>query len=311
MKLLHKFLLPSVLAALILLQICAFGAFAADAGDTDKLYGFAEKLFGDGEYFRAISEYKRFIFYYPGDTRCEKASLKIVESYYRAKRWAEAIESVKDFLTKFPESPLIQEALFLKGMSEYNLKRFDESLSTFGNLISSGSGEYRDRAVYQTALIYVDREEWDRAKGAFRNIQEGSFLFPFASRFAAGLEKIDSLPSKSPVVAGTLAAVIPGSGHLYDERPRDALVAFVLNAAFIAAAVELFDHGEYAAGGIVTFFEVGWYTGNIYSAVSSAHKFNKRVKEEFIRNLKEESPQAQPVGRISLKGNQVMYSFSF
>ncbi|MBP8984461.1 MAG: outer membrane protein assembly factor BamD [Syntrophobacterales bacterium] len=311
MKLLCKLLFPPVLAALILLQICAFGAFAADAGDADKLYGFAEKLFGDGEYFRAISEYKRFIFYYPGDTRLEKASLRIAESYYRAKRWADAVDSVKEFLAKFPESPLTQEALFIKGMSEYNLKRFDESLSTFGNLMSKGSGEYRDRAIYQTAIIYVDREEWDRAKGAFRNIPEGSLLFPFASRFAAGLEKIDILPYKSPAVAGTLAAVLPGSGHLYAERPRDALVAFILNAAFIAAAVELFDHGEYAAGGIVTFFEAGWYSGNIYSAVSSAYKFNKRVKEEFIRNLKDESPPTPPVGRISLKGNQVMYSFRF
>ncbi|MBP8985306.1 MAG: outer membrane protein assembly factor BamD [Syntrophobacterales bacterium] len=311
MKLLCKFLFPPVLAALILLQICAFGAFAADAGDADKLYGFAEKLFSDGEYFRAISEYKRFLYYYPGDTRLEKASLRIAESYYRVKRWAEAVDSVKEFLAKFPESPLTQEALFLKGMSEYNLKRFDESLSTFSNLMSKGSGEYRDRAIYQTALICVDREEWDRAKGAFRNIPEGSFLFPFASRFAAGLEKIDSLPYKSPAVAGTLAAVLPGSGHLYDERPRDALVAFILNAAFIAAAVELFDHGEYAAGGIVTFFEAGWYSGNIYSAVSSAYKFNKRVKEEYVRNLKDESPPAPPGGRISLKDNQVMYGFSF
>jgi hypothetical protein len=83
--------------------------------------------------------------------------------------------------------------------------------------------------------------------------------------------------------------VVPGAGHLYTERPRDALVAFLLNGTFIWAAVELFDDEKYVAGGIVTFFELGWYSGNIYSAVSSTHKYNRRVKEEFLQNLKNRS----------------------
>jgi hypothetical protein len=88
-------------------------------------------------------------------------------------------------------------------------------------------------------------------------------------------------------VAGTLAAILPGSGHLYTERPRDALVAFLLNGAFILAAVELFNDDEYVTGGIVTFFELGWYSGNIYSAVNCAHKYNKRMKKDFIQGLRD------------------------
>jgi len=92
-----------MLAALFLVQFRAVGAFAAD--DADKLYGFAEKLFSDGEYFRAISEYKRFLFYYPGDTRQEKASLRIAESYYRAKRWAEAVGFGQGVSRQVPGKP--------------------------------------------------------------------------------------------------------------------------------------------------------------------------------------------------------------
>jgi TM2 domain-containing membrane protein YozV len=98
---------------------------------------------------------------------------------------------------------------------------------------------------------------------------------------------MEDLPKKSPATAGTLAAIIPGAGHLYTERPRDALVAFLLNGAFIWGAIELFRHDNYVAGGIVTFFEIGWYTGNIYSAVSSAHKYNKKKREDFLERLKE------------------------
>ena len=31
--------------------------------------------------------------------------------------------------------------------------------------------------------------------------------------------------------------------------------------------------------------ELGWYTGTIYSAVNSAHKYNRKVRNDFRRNL--------------------------
>jgi hypothetical protein len=52
----------------------------------------------------------------------------------------------------------------------------------------------------------------------------------------SSLGYIDDIQQKSPAVAGTLAAILPGAGHLYTERPRVALVAFLLNVAFIVSA---------------------------------------------------------------------------
>jgi hypothetical protein len=40
-------------------------------------------------------------------------------------------------------------------------------------------------------------------------------------------------------------------------------------------------------GGILLFMELGWYTGNIYSAVNSAHKHNKRVRDQYRKELKD------------------------
>ncbi len=118
------------------------------------------------------------------------------------------------------------------------------------------------------------------------------------------------LPKKSPAVAGSLAAILPGAGHLYTERPRDALVAFLLNGAFIVAAVELFRHDNYWAGGIVTFFEVGWYAGNIYSAVSSAHKYNKKVQDDYLEQLRNQEGVSGQGGRHA-QPRYVMYRLTF
>ena len=54
----------------------------------------------------------------------------------------------------------------------------------------------------------------------------------------------------------------------------------------IYAAYEAFDHDLDAIGGIITFFELGFYSGNIYSAVSSAHKYNRDEKSRFLNYLK-------------------------
>lgn len=96
------------------------------------------------------------------------------------------------------------------------------------------------------------------------------------------------MPSKDPAAAGLMAAVLPGLGHAYCERYKDGLVAFLLNGLFIWAAYEAFEEDHSVLGGILTFLELGWYTGNIYSAVNTAHKYNRAVKNEFLRNLGDE-----------------------
>ena len=86
------------------------------------------------------------------------------------------------------------------------------------------------------------------------------------------------------------------------------MVAFLLNASFIAGAVELYRHNDYITGSIVTFFELGWYSGNIYSAVSSAHKYNERVQNDFIQTLKANS--ALSIQRDSLHPSNYLLTYS-
>jgi len=264
--------------------------WAGESVNCQTQYEFAEYLFNENDFFRAISEYKRFIFLCPDNPLCETCHFRICESYYHAERWNDAVESLEKFLTSYPDSSRYLEALYLMGSAEKCLQRYDDALSSFSLLTEvCTSEEMRNRGYIQSALIHVDRENWPKARELFLKVSEKSVLYPSSWIFASGLEHIETIPQKSPALAGILAAVVPGAGHLYVERPRDALVAFLLNGAFIFAAIELFEDDNYVAGGVVTFFELGWYTGNIYSAISSSHKYNKRAKDEFIHVLKEKS----------------------
>ena len=101
---------------------------------------------------------------------------------------------------------------------------------------------------------------------------------------------------KSPELAGIMSSVLPGSGQFYDKRYRDGIYSFILNALFIFGAYNAFDGDHYALGGILTLFEVGWYTGNIDNAVNSAHKYNRKVDENIFRSS---------VGRFGLLENEI------
>lgn len=292
--------------------ICLFlsqGDAGAGEGDREKQVGFAESLYSEGDYYRAITEYKRFNFLYPVDILVEKSDFRIGECYFKAKRWSEAIDVFKPFILKYPRGSFRDNAIFMRGQAEKQLKRYPDALSTFDELIKSQSFAFSDKAKYERAMILVEQEEWLKAREAFATLSEDNPLYSSAVRFSQGLERMDQIPQKSPVVAGTLAAILPGAGHLYTERPRDALVSFLLNGSFIWAAIELFRNNNYVAGGIVTFFEIGWYSGNIYSAVSSAHKFNRRVQDEFIQGLKEKSGLS--FYRDQGGANYLMYSMKF
>jgi tetratricopeptide (TPR) repeat protein len=268
------------------------GASAQEEGkrvvDEKAQMGLGDYFFEDGDFYRAITEYKRFLFFFPESLRAEEALWKIASSYFQGKKWDEALSAADDLLKKHPSSPWAPEAILLKGRCWMEKKEFSQARHYFllAREMAAGTGIAQE-AQWQTAVSFLREDRWKEAAAEFRKVETSSRLYPRAEYWAQGLEGIEEVPQKSPTTAGILA-VLPGAGHLYCERYRDAGIAFVLNAAFIWGMVESFKHENYVVGGILTFFELGWYSGNIYSAVSSAHKYNRNKKKEYLDNLEKE-----------------------
>ena len=88
-------------------------------------------------------------------------------------------------------------------------------------------------------------------------------------------------------MAGVLSGILPGSGHLYAGRPGQAASSFLLNTLFITGAVLAFEHDSPVLGGILVFFEMGWYVGGIRSAAQTAREENQQDGSKYRRQLKE------------------------
>ncbi len=262
-------------------------SFGETAESPEKLFQFAESLFKEGEYYRAITEYKRFISYYPENQNIELAVYKIGDCYFHAEKWDDAIKSFKEFNEKYTNSSLIKDTL--QKMGESYLKKGDrENSEKIFNLIQEKypQDEAGNKAKITLGMSYLENQEWDKASDAFMKVDEKSRYKSLADRMIQGSKEAEKLPSKSPFLAGTLSGVLPGAGQLYVGRRLDSLVAFLLNGVFVLGAVESFNKNIYVAGGILSFFELGWYSGNIYNAISDAHKYNRDIRKSFIEDLK-------------------------
>ncbi|MGC8808638.1 MAG: tetratricopeptide repeat protein, partial [bacterium] len=271
----------------------------------------ADHFFNEGDYYRAITEYKRFLFFFPRSLKTEEVYFQMAKAYLKGKKWEDALLTLDRLQKQFPHSPRRGEVYLLQGLSYLGKKEYTQAHYFFQQASLAAPGTpIADEAHYQSGRTYIEEEKYKEAALAFRKIDWASPLFARGEYWAQGLEKINEVPQKSPMVAGVLAAILPGAGHLYCARYRDATMAFLLNAAFIWGMVAAFQHENYAVGAILTFFELGWYSGNIYSAISSAHKYNKQKKKEYLQDLEKGSYLLGGVykdGRISF----LVLGFSF
>ena len=76
----------------------------------------------------------------------------------------------------------------------------------------------------------MESGSWKEASDTFRRVEKDSLFYHSALELAKQSLQGEELPYKSPSVAGT-AALIPGLGHVYVSRYRDAAVAFLLNGS--------------------------------------------------------------------------------
>ena len=276
-------------AVLILALLCQ----AAGAGDiliidADRQFAFAESLFKRLKFPQAAAEYQRFVHFFPDDPRVQLASFKIGQSYFEEGSWQAAIRELEAFAVRFSGSPLAARARFLISRCHRRLGDERGALAVLARLAAqSENPAVVDEAWYRIGWIRMEGLDWEGSRGAFDRIAERRRADYHLSAVYAGLEAAGELPRKDPRVAGLLAAV-PGAGFAYCGRYRDALIALVANGLVIWAAVDSFDNGNNGLGVLLSVLGAGFYSGNIYGSIASAHKYNRRQARTLVERLKED-----------------------
>ncbi|MGD8230241.1 MAG: tetratricopeptide repeat protein, partial [Desulfobacteraceae bacterium] len=253
--------------------------------DSEDQFQFARQSMERGAYLRAVAEFERFIHFFPQDEKVPQAHYLVGFCYLKAKEYASARKALENVYESYSLRPVAGKALFLLGESYYREGLLREAQEYFKKVIETYPHlDVKHAAQYRLAWSRMKADNWREASETFMRVEKGSPLYPHSQDLAKLSLKGEALPYKKPATAGVLA-ILPGLGHLYCERPKDALVSFLLNGLTIWAAIEAFDEDLEVLGGLLLLLEVGWYAGNIYSAVNSAHKYNRKVRNDFRRSI--------------------------
>ena len=265
---------------------CPAQAGQAVSVDADVQFEYAESLYATGSYFMAAGEYKRFIFLFPGHARIAEAAYNVGLCYLSAGQYADAIQSFKEIIRNYPDSRYFNQSQFKMSEGYLRSNQAGAAITSLQNLaIVTDDPGIRDEAYYRMGWIYIGMAQWDQAQMVFSEISQENRNAYRLQELSGALEEEPKMKRKSPGLAGTLA-VIPGAGYLYCGRYQDALIAFLVNGGLIWAAYESFSNELYALGSVITFVEIGFYSGNIYGSVASAHKYNRKNERQWIEQLR-------------------------
>ncbi|WP_020678349.1 tetratricopeptide repeat protein [Geopsychrobacter electrodiphilus] len=265
-----------------LLLLLLFFPTLTHAADLPTQLQFADSLASEGDHYRAITEYKRFLFLNPDSELRPRAQLSIAKNLLAGHRWSQADNSLEELFRLYPQSPEAAKGRRIYADSAYERGEFGLARERYRALLKEVTDPPTiNYANFRIGWSLLEQDRPQQSARSFSLLPE-----PQRNQLATDLENYQSLKLKSPRLAGTLSALLPGLGQLYTGRVRQATLAFLLNGAFILGAVEAIHNQNYAAGGILLFFELGWYGGNIYNATNNAHKFNQRTKNDFKHQMR-------------------------
>jgi tetratricopeptide (TPR) repeat protein len=273
---------------------------------SDQLLIFAEQLMQEGEYFRAITEYRRFLFYYPDDPRRAMVHFSIGLAFYRGESYVKAMQTFQEVTQHYPNTTYGKQAWLWKGESLIRQGQYVTADQLYSEITERFPHDrIGQQARYRRAWTLLYRRQWRDAATQFRQVTSDSDLYQSAQLLAQEVLVGERLPTKSPALAGIFSGLLPGSGQLYNGRLGDALLAFFLNSLFIVGAVEAIHRNNLAVAAILSFFEAGWYAGNVYGAINGAKKHNRHTTEIFLRNLDNRFrlvlPEPQPTPMLGVR----------
>jgi tetratricopeptide (TPR) repeat protein len=248
---------------------------------------FGDFLWQQGDYLRAAAEYQRYLFagVAPEQPRVfyqlGRCYLKTSQPEQAAAYFHRAAQSAR--------SPSFQDSAAVAFTAALLLARRDETFLQISDSLQARAlfPPLQARLLALKGIYYLQRQQWENAYAVFSpaSLHNGSDD-PIAPLLRLA-ERGETLPQKSPWLAGAMSTVLPGSGKIYAGRTADGLYSLVLIAGASWLAYEGFrDAGTssfkgWFFGGAATLF----YVGNIYGATVAVRLYNERFKESLAHEV--------------------------
>ena len=275
---------------IIMMVASACQATDIDYYSPENVLLFAEQLYREADYWRAAAEYQRYLFL----TSSPKDSIlfRIGVCYQRLQDHGRAIHFFTEIPRLFSESDLLNSAYVQAAYSHIAAGDHDscEQLVA-GALGTEDPGIDRGSLTCVLGLSYLLQRRWDWIAGLLDSLSlqgDEQDTSSCLTKMRAARLAWESLPHRSPFVAATLSAVVPGSGKIYSGRYVDGLTSFVLIGLAAWQASVGFNQGGVRSQRGWIYATVGGvlWAGNIYGSWVAAKIYNSKREEKLLAGVK-------------------------
>lgn len=278
-----KFCATVLLGALILLaEMCSSQADDMEwVSGPSNILSYADHLYETRDYFRATSEYKRFIHLFPDEPRVERAGFRIGLCYQKSGNLENAIHAFRGILRKESSSEVARSVEYEIGKCYFLGRDYQKAGQVLGELNT-------DRALVMAGWSMLRGGRYAEASGYFlkaQTVRPGGYLSELSSRLSRESLKGEEIPRKSPILAALVSVPLPGAGRTYCGRFGDGVFSFLIVSASYVAAYHYYDDDQDVVA--LGFLAVGLFlhTGDIYGAAISARRFNAVSEEDFLKKI--------------------------
>lgn len=256
-------------------------------------YNFAESLFKEGDYYRAITFYKKYMYFNRSSKLISDANYKIGLCYQKAKQIKPALEYFDKVIKQHPDTIISMKSKFQMGYTKYIGNLYPFAIIDFQQFIKDHpKTEYSDYAQYLTGMSSIQLLNWNKAYSDFQTLSTkypNSKYSQMSNELALECKKGTDLPKKHAWLAGIMSTVIPGSGQIYCDRYLDGVTAFLINVTLLSITIisatndDIHNGYAYAGGGLFSIF----YFSNIYGAMNAAQNGSRIIQINYKNYLLE------------------------
>jgi len=253
----------------------------------ENILTFADHLYQEKDYLRAIGEYQRYLFY--STQNADSVLYKIGLCYRLAGDTEKAVSYFRKITSRDSDNPLrvsanyqIAYTYFLHGQYENSLQYLDQ-VSVYAK-----SADERGKLQILAAFNYLYQKRWRDAEHVLDLIAaRDEDLNLTASSLNARAREGMNLPRKSPVMAGLFSIVIPGAGKIYCGEYGDGIYSLIITGITGWVAWNGFrENGIRSISGWVFGSMSGvFYAGNVYGSAISARVYNHRLESHLLKRL--------------------------
>lgn len=237
--------------------------------DPTEAVRFADYLMKTRQYKIATWELERLDFIQPG---VDSVRLRLLDAKRLDGEYLSGIMKLRSYLGDSPQ--LLQNPDFAKAYVRLNFMYGEyDGLRGFLQQNTVLSENYRANLLVASSLLLDDHA----GAKAFAHQKE------IAPSLLQVLTEAELVRLKSPFLAGTLSALVPGTGKIYTGDWKDGIISMIFVGANAFAAYRGFnqDGVQSVYGWVFSAIGTGFYVGNIYGSVKAARKRNTQKKQRI------------------------------